>query len=309
MCLRIARRRASGYLLDMPELPEVETVRRGLAEVMEGRRVERVEVRRHDLRIPVPDDFGARLQGRTLEKLGRRAKYLVGEFDDGTVLLAHLGMSGRMIIETPDDMAQESRSRKPGVFAHDPGSHARHEHIVFHVGNGTVIRYSDPRRFGLMTLTDRDSVAGHKLIRHLGPEPTGEDFTGPALAARLQGKHTPIKAALLDQRVVAGVGNIYACEALYAAGLSPRRQASTVQGRRADRLATAVREVLGEAIAAGGSSLRDHVAPTGELGYFQHSFKVYGRTGEPCPGCDCGQSVQRIVQSGRSTFYCAKRQR
>jgi formamidopyrimidine-DNA glycosylase len=309
MRLRIARRRASRYLSDMPELPEVETVRRGLAEVMEGRRVERVEVRRHDLRIPVPDDFDRRLEGRTLEKLGRRAKYLVGEFDDGTVLLAHLGMSGRMIIEAPDDGAQESRSNKPGVFAHDPGKHARHEHIVFHVGNGTVIRFSDPRRFGLMTLTDRESFADHKLIRHLGPEPTGEDFTGPVLAARLHGKHTPIKAALLDQRVVAGVGNIYACEALYAAGLSPRRQASTVQGLRADRLATAIRQVLGEAIAAGGSSLRDHVAPTGELGYFQHSFKVYGRSGEPCPGCDCGQSVQRIVQSGRSTFYCAKRQR
>ena len=293
----------------MPELPEVETVRRGLAEVMEGRRVERVEVRRHDLRIPVPDDFALRLKGRTLEKLGRRAKYLVGEFDDGTVLLAHLGMSGRMIIETPDDGAPASLENRPGNFVHDPGKHARHEHIVFHVGNGTVIRFSDPRRFGLMTLTDRDSFAGHKLIRHLGPEPTGEDFTGPVLAARLKGKHTPIKAALLDQRVVAGVGNIYACEALYAAGLSPRRQASTVQGRRADRLAAAVRDVLGEAIAAGGSSLRDHVAPTGELGYFQHSFKVYGRTGGTCPGCDCGQSVQRIVQSGRSTFYCAKRQR
>ncbi|MFT5488705.1 MAG: formamidopyrimidine-DNA glycosylase [Paracoccaceae bacterium] len=309
MCLRIARGRASGYLLYMPELPEVETVRRGLAEVMEGRRVERVEVRRHDLRIPVPDDFDQRLQGRTLEKLGRRAKYLVGEFDDGTVLLAHLGMSGRMIIETPDDEMQKPNPQKPGAFTHDPGNHAKHEHIVFHVGNGTVIRFSDPRRFGLMTLTDRESFASHKLISHLGPEPTGEEFTGPVLAARLRGKKTPIKAALLDQRVVAGVGNIYACEALYAAGISPTRQAATVQGRRADRLATAIREVLDDAIAAGGSSLRDHVAPTGELGYFQHSFKVYGRTGEPCPGCDCGQSVQRIVQSGRSTFYCAKRQR
>lgn len=302
--MRIARGRASGYLLGMPELPEVETVRRGLAEVMEGRRIERVEVRRHDLRIPVPDDIDQRLQGRTLEKLGRRAKYLVGEFDDGTILLAHLGMSGRMIIETPDDAARE-----PGAFALDPGKHAKHEHVVFHVGNGTVIRFSDPRRFGLMTLTDRDSFADHKLIRHLGPEPTGADFTGPVLAARLRSKQTPIKAALLDQRVVAGVGNIYACEALYAAGISPRRQAATVQGKRADRLANAVREVLEEAIAAGGSSLRDHVAPTGELGYFQHRFKVYGRTGEPCPGCDCGQSVRRIVQSGRSTFYCAKRQR
>jgi len=304
MYLRIARAHASGYLLGMPELPEVETVRRGLAEAMEGRRIERVEVRRHDLRIPVPDDFADRLQGRTLEKLGRRAKYLVGEFDDGTVLLAHLGMSGRMVIETPDQ-----RAAAPGGFAHDPGGHHAHEHIVFHVGNGTLIRFSDPRRFGLMTLTDRAGFPDHKLIRHLGPEPTGPEFTGPVLAARLEGKNTPIKAALLDQTVVAGVGNIYACEALYEAGLSPRRKASTVQGVRADRLARAVRKVLAEAIAAGGSSLRDHVAPTGELGYFQHSFKVYGRTGEPCPGCDCGQAVRRIVQSGRSTFYCARRQR
>tara|TARA_E500000331_G_scaffold205274_1_gene196933 strand:+ start:234 stop:1100 length:867 start_codon:yes stop_codon:yes gene_type:complete len=288
----------------MPELPEVETVRRGLAEVMEGRRVERVEVRRYDLRIPVPEDFDQRLEGRILEKLGRRAKYLVAEFDDGTVLLAHLGMSGRMIIETPEDA-----DRRPGEFAHDTGRHAKHEHIVFHVGNGTVIRFSDPRRFGLMVLTDRESFARHKLIGHLGPEPTGEDFTGTVLAARLKGKKMPIKSALLDQKIIAGVGNIYACEALYAAGISPRRLAATVQGRRADRLAKAVHDVLVEAIEAGGSSLRDHVAPSGELGYFQQSFKVYGRTGEPCPGCDCGQRVSRIVQSGRSTFYCAKRQR
>jgi formamidopyrimidine-DNA glycosylase len=288
----------------MPELPEVETVRRGLAEVMEGRRVERIEVRRYDLRIPVPEDFIERLQGRTLEKLGRRAKYLVGEFDDGTVLLAHLGMSGRMVIETSGDAPN-----RPGAFAHDPGGHGKHEHIVFHVGNGTAIRFSDPRRFGLMTLTDRAGFADHKLIRHLGPEPVGPDFTGAVLAARLKHKNTPIKSALLDQRVVAGVGNIYACEALYAAGLSPRRRASTVQGARADRLAAAVRDVLDDAIAAGGSSLKDHVAPTGELGYFQHSFKVYGREGNPCPGCDCGKVVQRLVQAGRSTFYCAERQR
>lgn len=292
----------------MPELPEVETVRRGLAEVMEGRRVERIEVRRYDLRIPVPDDFIDRLQGRTLEKLGRRAKYLVGEFDDGTVLLAHLGMSGRMVIQSPD-RPDGAPGEPVGDFTHDPGRHSAHEHIVFHVGNGTAIRFSDPRRFGLMTLTDRAGFAEHKLIKHLGPEPTGPEFTGPVLAARLKGKNTPIKAALLDQRVVAGVGNIYACEALYAAGLSPRRKASTVQGARADGLAGAVRDVLDVAIAAGGSSLKDHVAPTGELGYFQHSFKVYGREGEPCPGCDCGGTVQRLVQSGRSTFFCAKRQR
>ncbi len=290
----------------MPELPEVETVRRGLAATMEGRRVERIEVRRRDLRIPLPEDFEERLEGRTLTSLGRRAKYLVGGFDDGTVLLAHLGMSGRMVIETPDD---RSRVRQVGEFVHDPGRHSKHEHVVFHVGNGTVIRFSDPRRFGLMTLTDRASYPDHPLIRHLGPEPTGENFTGPALAALLAGRNTPIKSALLDQRVVAGLGNIYACEALFVAGLSPKRKAATVQGVRAARLADAVRAVLADAIAAGGSSLRDHLAPTGELGYFQHSFKVYGRTGEPCPGCTCGSAVRRIVQSGRSSFFCSARQK
>lgn len=287
----------------MPELPEVETVRRGLAQAMEGRRIEDIEVRRHDLRFPVPEDFAERLRGRTLLSLGRRAKYLVGTFDDDTVLLAHLGMSGRMVIETEQDR------NMPGRFEHGTAAHDVHEHIVFRVGNGTIIRFSDPRRFGMMLLTDTKEYPSHRLIRHLGPEPTGEDFTGPVLAARLKGKKTPIKSALLDQRVVAGVGNIYACEALFDAGISPRRSAATVQGRRAARLADAVRAVLARAIEAGGSSLRDHVAPTGELGYFQHSFSVYGREGEPCPGCDCGKSIQRITQAGRSTFLCTKRQR
>tara|TARA_Y100001935_G_scaffold211401_1_gene181670 strand:+ start:1203 stop:2066 length:864 start_codon:yes stop_codon:yes gene_type:complete len=287
----------------MPELPEVETVRRGLAQAMEGRRIEEIEVRRRDLRFPVPADFADRLRGQTLLSLSRRAKYLVGTFDDDTVLLAHLGMSGRMVIETAEDL------NMPGRFEHGTAAHDAHEHIVFRVGNGTIIRFSDPRRFGMMLLTDKSAYPSHCLIRHLGPEPTGEDFTGPVLAARLKGKKTPIKSALLDQRVVAGIGNIYACEALFAAGISPRRSAATVQGGRAVRLADAVRAVLARAIDAGGSSLRDHVAPTGELGYFQHSFSVYGREGEPCPGCDCGKSVQRITQSGRSTFLCAKRQR
>jgi formamidopyrimidine-DNA glycosylase len=303
MCLKIARGRANRYLLHMPELPEVETVRRGLAQAMEGRRVEEIEVRRRDLRFPIPDDFEERLRGRTLTSLGRRAKYLVGTFDDDTVLLAHLGMSGRMVIETEEDRAV------PGRFVHGAAAHNAHEHIVFRVGNGTVVRFSDPRRFGLMVLTDTKSFPSHRLIRHLGPEPTGREFTGPVLAARLKGKKTPIKSALLDQRVVAGVGNIYACEALFDAGISPRRSAATVQGARAGRLADAVRAVLARAIEAGGSSLRDHVAPTGELGYFQHSFSVYGREGEPCPECDCGKSIRRITQAGRSTFYCAQRQR
>ena len=301
--LKIARERANRYLLGMPELPEVETVRRGLAQAMEGRRIEEVEVRRRDLRFPVPEDFADRLRGRTLITLGRRAKYLVGTFDDDTVLLAHLGMSGRMVIETEEDR------EAPGRFVRGIAAHRAHEHIVFRVGNGTVIRFSDPRRFGLMLLTDIDAFPSHRLIRHLGPEPIGKDFTGPVLAARLKGRKTSIKSALLDQRVVAGVGNIYACEALFDAGISPRRSAATVQGGRAGRLAEAVRAVLARAIKVGGSSLRDHVAPTGELGYFQHSFSVYGREGKPCPDCDCGKSIKRITQSGRSTFLCAKRQR
>lgn len=280
----------------MPELPEVETVRRGLAAVMEGRRIERVLVRRADLRRPVPADFADRLQGRTLIRLGRRAKYLVGEFDDDTVLLAHLGMSGRIVVDSPGAPAP-------------PARHAAHEHILFEVGNGTVVRFSDPRRFGLMVLTDRERLPCHPLIRHLGPEPVAEAFTGPVLAARLKRRDTPVKSALLDQKVVAGIGNIYACEALYVAGLSPRRRAASVQGARAAKLAEAVRQVLLEAIDAGGSSLRDHVAPTGEVGYFQHSFKVYGREGQPCPGCDCGSAIRRTVQAGRSTFYCAARQK
>jgi formamidopyrimidine-DNA glycosylase len=190
-----------------------------------------------------------------------------------------------------------------------PAPDGKHEHVVFEVGNGTLIRFSDPRRFGLMALTREDELARHPMLVHLGPEPTGEDFTGSVLAERLAGRNTPIKSALLDQRIVAGLGNIYVCESLFMAGLSPRRKAATVQGARAERLAKSIREVLADAIAAGGSSLRDHVAPSGELGYFQHHFKVYGREGEPCPACNCGETVQRIVQAGRSTFYCAKRQR
>ena len=300
MRLKIARGRRNRYLLGMPELPEVETVRRGLARVMEGRRIEHVEVRRHDLRFPVPYDFADRLTGRTLTSLGRRAKYLVGAFDDDTVLLAHLGMSGRMVIETEEDQTVSGR------FLYGVGRHDAHEHIVFVVGNGTIVRFSDPRRFGMMLLTTIQDFSSHRLIRHLGPEPLGEEFTGPVLATRLKGKRTPIKSALLDQRVVAGVGNIYACEALFEAGISPRRRAYTVQGMRAARLTGALRAVLAGAIKAGGSSLRDHVAPTGELGYFQHSFSVYGREGEPCPGYDCGESVKRITQAGRSTFLCTR---
>jgi formamidopyrimidine-DNA glycosylase len=290
----------------MPELPEVETVRRGLAKVMEGRSLRHVHVGRPDLRIPFPERFAERLTGRVVRRLRRRAKYLLVDCDDGTVLIVHLGMSGRMVID--------SSLAAPGTSAYVPGnfalkSNGQHEHVVFDLDDGTTIRFSDPRRFGLMTLTTAKDLARHPLIAHLGPEPTGEEFDGVRLGALLEGKRTPIKAAMLDQRIVAGLGNIYVCESLFASGISPRRMAATVQGDRVARLARAVREVLAEAIAAGGSTLRDHVTPNGEIGYFQHRFKVYDREGKPCPGCDCGGGVRRIVQSGRSTFYCQKRQR
>jgi formamidopyrimidine-DNA glycosylase len=292
----------------MPELPEVETVRRGLASAMEGRPIRRVHVMRPDLRIPFPEGFAGRLAGRTVQRLARRARYLLIECDDGTILIVHLGMSGRMVIDPPGGDSANAKLA-PGGFVHNTTANGRHEHVVFELGDGTVVRFSDPRRFGLMTLTTAGELDLHPLIAHLGPEPTGEDFDGDRLGALLDGKRTPIKSALLDQRVVAGLGNIYVCESLFASGISPRRIAATVQGDRAARLARAIREVLAEAIAAGGSTLRDHVTPNGEIGYFQHRFKVYDREGRPCPGCDCGAGVRRIVQSGRSTFYCPKRQR
>ncbi len=285
----------------MPELPEVETVRRGLAAVMEGRPISRVTVRRGDLRRPIPDGFADRLSGRIVRALDRRAKYLLFRMDDGTVLIAHLGMSGRMVIEQPGG------GDAPGRFAHGVAIGGKHEHVVFEVGNGTVIRFSDPRRFGLMDLSDEASLASHPLLAHLGPEPLDPALDGPMLARLLNGRRTPIKSALLDQRLIAGLGNIYVCEALFDARISPRRSAHTIGRVRADRLVAAVKAVLLRAIDAGGSTLRDHVAPSGEIGYFQHSFRVYGREGEPCEGC--GKSVTRIAQGGRSTFYCPSCQR
>ncbi|MBM3573482.1 MAG: bifunctional DNA-formamidopyrimidine glycosylase/DNA-(apurinic or apyrimidinic site) lyase [Alphaproteobacteria bacterium] len=276
----------------MPELPEVETVCRGLAAKLEGHVLARVEARRTDLRRKLPANFARRLTGRRVLRIGRRAKYILMYLDDGDVLIAHLGMSGRMVLA---DSASAPLDR--------------HDHVVFVTDAGQSIRYNDARRFGLMTLARANELENHELLAGIGPEPLGNEFNGPALAARLAGKATSIKAALLDQSVVAGIGNIYACEALFFAGLSPRRKASTVQGERADRLAAAIRDVLTRAIAAGGSSLRDHVQPSGELGYFQHAWAVYGRAGQPCPGCDCRGGVRRMVQSNRSTFYCAKRQR
>jgi formamidopyrimidine-DNA glycosylase len=286
----------------MPELPEVETVRRGLVPVLEGRRIERVTLHREGLRIPFPADLAPRVTGCRVARLERRAKYILIFFVDcGDVLLLHLGMSGRILVDGPGG---PNRPRPPGP----------HDHVVIETDAGAHITFNDARRFGVMTLASSEDLDHHPLLANLGPEPLAQDFTGPALSARLAGRRTPIKAALLDQRVVAGLGNIYVCEALYRAGISPRRLARSVAGRRAERLALAIGAVLTEAIAAGGSSLRDHVRTTGEMGYFQHAFAVYGREGKACPDCDCGApvgggGVRRIVQGGRSTFYCARRQR
>jgi formamidopyrimidine-DNA glycosylase len=288
----------------MPELPEVETVRRGLAQVMEGRVLTHVVVNRGDLRWPLPADFAKRITGHTVQALGRRAKYLTLDLSSGDILLAHLGMSGRMVIDPPGTTPVE-----PGLYHRNLEANGLHEHVAFQVDGRTWIRFSDPRRFGMMDLVPRADFAKHRLIAGLGPEPTDDAFDGAVLAKRLKGKRTPIKAALLDQRVVAGLGNIYVCESLYHAGVSPRRVAARVQGERADRLVVAIKRVLAEAIEAGGSSLRDHRQASGELGYFQHRFAVYDREGMKCPDCTCDRTIRRVMQSARSTFYCAMRQR
>ncbi len=276
----------------MPELPEVETVCRGLEAVLLGTRLVKVEVRRPDLRWPLPPDLAKRLTGRRVTSVRRRAKYILIGLDDASVLIAHLGMSGRMLVSTglPNRL--------------DP-----HDHVTLAGEAGQFVRFNDARRFGMLDLTDEAHLDQHKLLIGLGPEPLDAAFDGPSLTLRLKGKACPIKAALLDQRVVAGLGNIYVSEALFRAGISPKRKAGKVGAERARGLVEAIKTVLTEAIAAGGSSLRDHRRPDGELGYFQHSFAVYDREGEPCPGCVCGGGIKRIVQSGRSTFYCAKRQR
>ncbi|MBM3512328.1 MAG: bifunctional DNA-formamidopyrimidine glycosylase/DNA-(apurinic or apyrimidinic site) lyase [Alphaproteobacteria bacterium] len=278
----------------MPELPEVETVCRGLAGVLEGRQLVRVETRRRDLRIPFPPRFAARVEGHRVLRVRRRAKYVLIELDDGNVVIAHLGMSGRMTIE-----------RRGGL----PG---KHDHVVMATDAGTEIRLNDPRRFGLMTIAHADELDEHKLFKNLGPDPLSAAFTPESLSASLKGRATSIKAALLDQRNVAGLGNIYVSESLYRAGISPKRKAGTVAGDRAVRLVPEIKAVLRDAIAAGGSTLRDHVQPNGELGYFQHQWRVYDRAGEPCPkhpGASKPALIKRIVQGGRSTFYCPACQR
>jgi len=276
----------------MPELPEVETVRRGLAPVLEGRTLERVQLRRESLRFPFPDGFGQRLTGKQVKSVSRRAKFLMITLEDGTVLISHLGMSGRF-----------------RIFKDTPPALEAHDHVILQTSDGVEIRYNDPRRFGFMDLTSEEELGTYPMLNRLGPEPVHPGLDGKALAERLAGRGAPIKAALLDQAVIAGIGNIYACEALHMAGISPRRKARTVQGKRAGRLATAIQDVLMRAIEAGGSSLRDHRQPSGELGYFQHRFQVYGRTGEGCPRCGESHPIAQITQSGRSTFFCSRCQR
>jgi formamidopyrimidine-DNA glycosylase len=293
----------------MPELPEVETVRRGLEPVMEGARFDAVEARRRDLRWPLPKDFVARLQGQTVTGLGRRAKYLLADLSSGEVLIMHLGMSGSFRV------FHDGGERQPGPYYHERNEQLAHDHIVFHMSSGALVTFNDPRRFGSMKLVRRDKLDQEPLLRALGPEPLGNAFDAAMLARACHGKKTSLKAALSDQRVVAGLGNIYVCEALHRAHLSPRRRASTIATRtgapneRAVALVDAIKAVLQDAIKAGGSSLRDHKQTNGELGYFQHNFRVYDREGVRCPTPGCTGTIRRVAQTGRSTFFCPVCQR
>jgi formamidopyrimidine-DNA glycosylase len=284
----------------MPELPEVETVRMGLAPVLEGYRLVKVETRRGDLRVPFPKDFAKRLTGRQVKRLTRRAKYLLAELDRDETLVIHLGMSGRMAVYA------EGKERKLGQYVYDAApsgaGNGKHDHVVFETDAPARVVFTDHRRFGLMTLIDSGAIAEDKLFKGIGIEPLSKEFNAAWLARALAGKKTPIKSALLDQRVIAGLGNIYVCEALFRSRISPKRLAGKVRPETVAALADAIKAVLKDAIAAGGSSLRDYKKADGNLGNFQHHFAVYDREGEPCPGCR--GVVKRIVQAGRSTFFC-----
>ncbi|MEJ6403233.1 bifunctional DNA-formamidopyrimidine glycosylase/DNA-(apurinic or apyrimidinic site) lyase [Yoonia sp. 2307UL14-13] len=283
----------------MPELPEVETVRAGLAPYMEGQVLARVDVNRPDLRWPFPERMAKRLTGRRIVRLRRRSKYILADLDDDNTLLIHLGMSGRMIIS----------GDVPGVFHRPEPIPAKHDHVVFHMNNGAKITFNDARRFGAMDLLATAAEADHWLIRTLGPEPLGNDFHEDYLVARLKDRKSPIKTALLNQRIVAGLGNIYVCEVLFRAGIHPARKADKISAERVAKLVPIIRDVLHEAIAAGGSSLRDYRQTDGELGYFQHRFLVYDRADQHCLNGGCQSEIRRIVQSGRSSFYCPQCQR
>ena len=280
----------------MPELPEVETVRKGLEPYMTGHVITQADIRRPDLRWPFPDNMAARLVGKRVERLRRRSKYILCDLDSGETLLIHLGMSGRMTISSPDKIEAHPALEK-------------HDHVVIDMDNGARITFNDTRRFGAMDLLDTKTAEQHKLLASIGPEPLGNSFDEAYFVAALKGKNTPIKSALLDQRIVAGLGNIYVCEALWRTGISPLCKAGSLTKARAASLVPAIRAVLNDAIAAGGSSLKDYRQADGELGYFQHSFATYGREDAPCKTPDCKGVIKRVVQSGRSSFYCPKCQK
>ena len=283
----------------MPELPEVETVRRGLVPALEGRVIARAEVRRPDLRWPLPERMAERLAGQRVTALRRRSKYLLADLSSGETLIVHLGMSGRILIQ----------GASAGTFHREGTPADKHDHVEIVTDDGGRIVFNDARRFGAMDLCPSDAVEAHWLLSGIGPEPLGNAFHEDYLIGRFKGRRTPVKAALLDQKVVAGLGNIYVAEALWRAGISPRRHAGRIAAARVRTLVPAIREVLEEAIEAGGSSLRDYRQADGELGYFQHRFRVYDREGHPCPREGCGGTVRRIVQSGRSSFFCPACQR
>ncbi|MEX5597661.1 bifunctional DNA-formamidopyrimidine glycosylase/DNA-(apurinic or apyrimidinic site) lyase [Pseudophaeobacter sp. C1-32P7] len=283
----------------MPELPEVETVRQGLAPAMEGAVITRAAVNRPDLRWPFPDRMAERLTGARVNALRRRSKYILADLDTGETLLVHLGMSGRMTV-SGDPL---------GRFVYEHPQAQKHDHVVLDMDNGARITFNDPRRFGAMDLLETSTAEQHKLLSVLGPEPLGNDFHEDHLTAAFKGRNTPVKSALLDQGIIAGLGNIYVCETLFRAGISPKRKAGQIAAPRVAALVPIIRTVLEDAIRAGGSSLKDFRQANGELGYFQHTFDVYGREGEPCRREGCGGTIARITQSGRSSFYCGKCQR
>ncbi len=283
----------------MPELPEVETVRTGLAPAMEGQVIVQADVNRPDLRWPFPENMSKRLTGAEVLRLRRRSKYILADLSTDETLLIHLGMSGRMTVS----------GHALGDFYHDHPAPQKHDHVVFHMGNDSRITFNDARRFGAMDLMPTAGQDDHWLLKDIGPEPLGNDFNEAHLIDRLKGKNTPIKTALLDQRIVAGLGNIYVCEVLFRAGIHPARKAGNISAKRVGSMVPIIRDVLSEAIESGGSSFRDYRQADGELGYFQHGFKTYDREGETCVTPDCGRQIKRIVQSGRSSFFCPQCQR
>jgi formamidopyrimidine-DNA glycosylase len=288
----------------MPELPEVETVRKGLEPTLAGARLSRVEARRPDLRFPLPQGFVQRLTGARIERLDRRAKYLLAPLDRGDTLVMHLGMSGRFEVAAP-----EAQPERPGDFHYAPPADPKHAHVVFETEAGGRVTYFDPRRFGYMDLIPTDALAAHPWFAGLGPEPLGPDFNTALLAKAFEDRRQSAKTLLLDQRIVAGLGNIYVCEALHRARISPLKPAGEISAKKIAVLVDTIRLVLAEAIEAGGSTLRDYAAADGALGYFQHRFQAYGREGEPCLTSRCQGMIQRTVQAGRSTFYCGVCQR